>query len=309
MTTAGTSSLIKVDRFCKNWVISNNTIWGNGATSASFKSAIIAEEGTEKGVIIGNSIKDYVARGIELNTDDAAGADAFHDILIANNTINQAQGSGAGYGIYLDTTGASSTNIVIRGNHITDSEQAIRDENRSTDNLVIEDNTIVDCTGVAMVVRSDNAIIRNNIVLGTTAAYSYRDEAASVGQVIIGNIFEQADSGEEIDRNGSPAIIKDNLDANREPTPQQTLTGAGSLNVHGDYHRIISTGANALTLADGYEGQHKFIVMQTDGGDATLTPTNLGNGTTLTFDDVGDSAHLLFFNSAWHFMGGTATLA
>jgi len=49
--------------------------------------------------------------------------------------------------------------------------------------------------------------------------------------------------------------------------------------------------------------------MKTDGGVGTLTPTSLGNGTTLTFDDVGDSAHLYFTNSAWHFMGGTATLA
>ena len=71
----------------------------------------------------------------------------------------------------------------------------------------------------------------------------------------------------------------------------------------------MTTAADALTLADGTEGQVKFIVMKTDGGDGTLTPTNLGNGTTITFDDVGDSAFLLFTNSAWHFMGGTATLA
>ena len=63
------------------------------------------------------------------------------------------------------------------------------------------------------------------------------------------------------------------------------------------------------SLADGVEGQHKSIVMETDGGVGTLTPTNLGNGSTITFDDVGDSAELLFTNAAWHFMGGTATLA
>jgi hypothetical protein len=91
-------------------------------------------------------------------------------------------------------------------------------------------------------------------------------------------------------------------------TPQ-TLTGAGAVNLTTATTWIVTTGADALTLADGTEGQRKFIVMKTDGGAGTLTPSNLGNGTTITFDDVGDSADLLFTNSAWHFMGGTATLA
>lgn len=64
-----------------------------------------------------------------------------------------------------------------------------------------------------------------------------------------------------------------------------------------------------MTLANGYPEQEKVIVMTVDGGDGTLTPSNLGNGTTITFDDVGDSANLIFTNSAWHWLGGTATLA
>lgn len=89
----------------------------------------------------------------------------------------------------------------------------------------------------------------------------------------------------------------------------QTLTGAGAVDITSQITHIVTTGANALTLIDGAEGQEKFIVMKTDANDGTLTPDNLGNGTTITFNDVGDSAHLLFTNGAWHFMGGTATLA
>lgn len=89
----------------------------------------------------------------------------------------------------------------------------------------------------------------------------------------------------------------------------QTLTGAGAVDITSPITHVATTGADALTLADGAAGQRKFIVMTSDGGAGTLTPTNLGNGTTITFDDVGDSADLLFTNSAWHFMGGTATLA
>lgn len=99
------------------------------------------------------------------------------------------------------------------------------------------------------------------------------------------------------------------------PTPAllsgtpQTLTGAGAVNVTTNITYLVTTGANALTLADGTQGQQKFIVMKTDGGAGTLTPTHPAGFATLTFDDVGDSAHLLFANSAWHFMGGTATVA
>lgn len=91
-------------------------------------------------------------------------------------------------------------------------------------------------------------------------------------------------------------------------TPQ-SLSGAGAVDVTSSVTHITTTGADALTLADGVSGQRKYIVMIADGGAGTLTPTNLGNGTTITFDDVGDSADLLFTNGAWHFMGGTATLA
>ena len=91
-------------------------------------------------------------------------------------------------------------------------------------------------------------------------------------------------------------------------TPQ-SLSGAGAVDVTSAVTHITTTGVDALTLANGVPGQRKYIVMIADGGDGTLTPANLGNGTTITFDDVGDSADLLFTNSAWHFMGGTATLA
>lgn len=90
-------------------------------------------------------------------------------------------------------------------------------------------------------------------------------------------------------------------------TPQ-TLSGAGAVDVTSAITHIVTDSADALTLADGTEGQVKYIVMKTDLGAGTITPTNLGNGSTIVFDDVGDSAHLVFTNGAWHFMGGTATL-
>lgn len=89
----------------------------------------------------------------------------------------------------------------------------------------------------------------------------------------------------------------------------QALSGAGAVDVTSAITELTTTGANALTLADGVEGQHKFIVMVVDGGDGTLTPTSLAGGTTITFAAVGETAHLLFTAGDWYMVGGSATIA
>lgn len=81
-------------------------------------------------------------------------------------------------------------------------------------------------------------------------------------------------------------------------TPQ-TLTGAGAVNLTTKVTLLVTTGANALTLAAGTTGQVKIITMKTDGGDGTLTPTGLRGGTTITFNDVGDTVVLMYVDSAW----------
>lgn len=82
-------------------------------------------------------------------------------------------------------------------------------------------------------------------------------------------------------------------------TSVQTLSGAGAIDITTGVTRLTTTGVNALTLADGAEGQMKMIVMLVDGGDGTLTPTNLGNGSTITFNDAGDSVLLIFLATDW----------
>ena len=58
--------------------------------------------------------------------------------------------------------------------------------------------------------------------------------------------------------------------------------------------QVTTTGAQALTLANGTNGQIKIISMVADGGDGTLTPATFVNGTTITFNDAGDSVQLLY---------------
>ena len=79
----------------------------------------------------------------------------------------------------------------------------------------------------------------------------------------------------------------------------QSLSGAGAVDVLSAITEVVTTGTNALTIAAGVEGQLKFIVMKTDGGVGTLTPASFTGGTTIAFQDVGDSVLLLFTNSSW----------
>jgi len=87
-----------------------------------------------------------------------------------------------------------------------------------------------------------------------------------------------------------------------DSTPQ-ALVAAGAVNITTPVTTVASGGAIALTLADGSVGQIKIIIMITDGGDATLTPATMANGTTLTFADAGDSAILMWIATGWQVIG------
>ena len=86
-------------------------------------------------------------------------------------------------------------------------------------------------------------------------------------------------------------------------TPQ-ALTAAGAVSITTTVTTVASSGAIALTIPDGIQGQIKVIVFITDGGDATLTPATMNDGTTLTFADAGDSAILMWIGaSGWQVIG------
>lgn len=94
-----------------------------------------------------------------------------------------------------------------------------------------------------------------------------------------------------------------------------STSGAGAVGLTGSTHHITTTGTgDALTLADGENGQELFIVYIAEGAGsdtAVLTPSNFANGTTITFNAVNDAVTLKFTNSAWYNKGlvGTAAIA
>lgn len=94
----------------------------------------------------------------------------------------------------------------------------------------------------------------------------------------------------------------------------QALSGPGAVNVTTLTTAFTSTGtADALTLADGVAGQLKAIVYvaETAGADTgVLTPANFGNGTTITFNAVGESVLLQFLGTDWWILSNNgATVA
>ena len=90
----------------------------------------------------------------------------------------------------------------------------------------------------------------------------------------------------------------------------QSLSGAGAVNLTDLITEITTTGADALTLANGSAGQVKIITMIVDGGDGTLTPTTLAGGSTITFNDVGDGVVLVYGTAGWVVAGNNgATIA
>ena len=74
-------------------------------------------------------------------------------------------------------------------------------------------------------------------------------------------------------------------------------------------HKTTGGDAEALTVAAGTQGQLLMIVLTTDGGGTGTIAASSSVADTIAFADAEDTAQLLFTNSKWHFMGGTATVS
>ena len=87
---------------------------------------------------------------------------------------------------------------------------------------------------------------------------------------------------------------------------EQSLTGAGAANVTSAVTAFTTntdnSGNNAVTLAAGTAGQIKILytkVESSSGQTSVVTPAAFANGTTITFDAVGDAAILYYNGSTW----------
>jgi hypothetical protein len=90
--------------------------------------------------------------------------------------------------------------------------------------------------------------------------------------------------------------------------PNGSNTVAGGVLAIPVTKRVVSKttgGAEALTLANGLPGQRLSIVLATDGGDGTLTPTTATGFTSIVFADAKDIAELEFVDATtgWIIVG------
>ena len=90
-----------------------------------------------------------------------------------------------------------------------------------------------------------------------------------------------------------------------------TVTGPGVVSVATNVTRLTNPGTGGtLTIGAGTEGQLKIIVMDGNSSAVTLTldDSDLGHDT-ITFNNAGDTATLIYTNSKWWMIGGTDTVA
>lgn len=85
-------------------------------------------------------------------------------------------------------------------------------------------------------------------------------------------------------------------------TPDTVEDGALVISLATKTTYIDSSGAVlAVTIADGFEGQRKTIIMTVAGNDATIA-LNL-SVTSIVFDLAGEAVELLFTGSTWSVIG------
>ena len=91
-------------------------------------------------------------------------------------------------------------------------------------------------------------------------------------------------------------------------TNTQTAPGAISLTTNTTFLSNFDSSGNC-TLAAGAEGQLKIVIMTANTGAQTVTLQDSTIQNDISFDAAGETATLLYTNSKWYFIGGTATVS
>jgi len=299
------------------------------ATATSLAVSGLATVGTTLGVtgvstLTGGAVIQglTVGRGLAaIATNTAAGASALS--AITTGSQNTAVGANAAKFIQ------AADNCVAVGN------SALINATAGNGNTSIGSNTLTAATPGALNTALGNSALQNATGGSNTAVGSEALMSAAGACVALGNTAGKYEIGanafyvnniDRIDNINDRALslmfgtfnvlaTSQTLKVNAALTVNggligavQTISGAGAVNLTTSTTSFSSTAAgNALTLADGAQGQIKIIVYiaETAGGDTgILTPTNLGGPpTTITFNDIGDAVTLQYVGAAWWVVG------
>ena len=88
------------------------------------------------------------------------------------------------------------------------------------------------------------------------------------------------------------------------------MTAAGEIITTTNITYISNPDADGnYTLGAGVDGQLKIVIMINNTGSRTCTLQGSTLANDIAFSAVGHSATLLYTNSKWYFIGGTATVS
>lgn len=107
--------------------------------------------------------------------------------------------------------------------------------------------------------------------------------------------------------NAGNVTLQGNINIGGTP---QTLAAPGIISLTTPItHLLVDATNGVLQLPLGTSGQKKYVVLTaSSGGSYTINNANVAGSGNVKFDSVGDTATLLFTNSKWYVVGGTANV-
>lgn len=116
-------------------------------------------------------------------------------------------------------------------------------------------------------------------------------------RITVGNLFANAGN----------VTLTGNVNLGGTP---QTLSSPGIISLTTPItHLTVDAIGGTLQIPQGTSGQVKILTLiASSGGTYTLNYSNVAGNANVVFDAVGDTAQMLFTNSKWFVIGGTANV-
>jgi hypothetical protein len=106
--------------------------------------------------------------------------------------------------------------------------------------------------------------------------------------------------------NAGNVILKGNV--NLDPNVQ-LLSAPGIIDLNKQVtHLSVDATGGTLVIPGGTSNQVKIVAMISSGGGTYTIASNIANSANVVFNNIGDTATLLYTNNKWYMIGGTASL-
>jgi hypothetical protein len=140
----------------------------------------------------------------------------------------------------------------------------------------------------------------SELTAATTAASTdvlYLVNGSNSKKITVANVFANV---------ATPVSFGDKISI----TDTNTMTAAGEIITTTNITYISNPDADGnFTLGSGVDGQIKIVIMTSNTGSRTCTLQGSTLANDIAFTAAGHSATLLYTNSKWYLIGGTATVS